>query len=122
MASSVSIERASSSAGITIGKHHSRLRLDIVGTLQFMKCTYRRELLFHHEPSTALEAAEELFHFFEGISDAVRGERGAEGESGWGGLVGDPQDNAGVQGVVKLVLMMFSFRLLCRDTFDQFLL
>ena len=48
---------------------------------------------------------------FEGISNGVR-ERGAEGERGWGRLVGDPQDNAGIKDVVKLMLMMFLFRLL----------
>ena len=120
MARSVPIEFASSSAGITISKQHSRLKLDVVETPE-KGCIYRRELLFYHKPSTAPEAAEELFCLFEGISNGVR-ERGAEGERGWGSLVGDPQDNAGIKDVVKLMLVMFLFRLLCRDTLGQFLL
>jgi hypothetical protein len=58
MASSVSSERAFSSAGITITKRRNRLKPDIIEALQFLKCIYRRELLFREEPSTALEVEE----------------------------------------------------------------
>jgi hypothetical protein len=44
--SSVSSERAFSSAGITIGKHCNRLKSDIAEALQFLKCLIRRDLLF----------------------------------------------------------------------------
>jgi hypothetical protein len=46
MASSVSSERAFSSAGITISKRRNRLKGDIVEALQFLKCLMRRDLLF----------------------------------------------------------------------------
>jgi len=58
MASSVSSERAFSSAGITISKRRNRLNPDIIEALQFLKCLYRRELLFREEVSTERELEE----------------------------------------------------------------
>jgi hypothetical protein len=46
MASSVSSERAFSQGGITISKHCSRLKGDIVEALQCVRCTIRHDLLF----------------------------------------------------------------------------
>ncbi len=48
MASSVTVssERAFSSAGITISKRRNRLKADIVEALQFLKCSYRHDLVF----------------------------------------------------------------------------
>ena len=46
MASSVSSERSFSAAGITISKHHNRLKEDIVEALQCLKCLYHEELIF----------------------------------------------------------------------------
>jgi hypothetical protein len=46
MASSASSERAFSSAGITISKRQNRLKADIVEALQFLKCAFRRDLVF----------------------------------------------------------------------------
>jgi hypothetical protein len=46
MSSSVSSERAFSSAGITISKRRNCLKPDIVEALQVLKCTMKRELLF----------------------------------------------------------------------------
>ena len=46
MASSVSSERAFSSAGITLSKHRNRLQADIVEALQFLKCTFHHDLIF----------------------------------------------------------------------------
>lgn len=43
MASSVSSERAFSSAGITITKRRNRLKGDVVEALQFLKCYYRQK-------------------------------------------------------------------------------
>ena len=43
MASSVSSERAFSSAGITISKRRNRLKADIVEALQVLKCLIRRD-------------------------------------------------------------------------------
>jgi len=94
MASSVSSKHVFSSAGITISRRRSQLKPDIVEALQFMKCIYRRELLFHQALSSVLEAEES----FEGTGDAVREEGGA-GEKGWDDFVGDLQDDGEFQGV-----------------------
>jgi len=94
MASSVSSKRVFSSAGITICKCHSQLKLDIIEALQFLKCIYRCELLFREEPSTALEAED----LFEDTGGAVR-EEGGVGEKGWDDVVGDLQDDEAFQGV-----------------------
>ena len=50
MASSVSSERAFSSAGITISKRRNRLKLDIVEALQCLKCLYHNDLIFCDVP------------------------------------------------------------------------
>ena len=54
MASSVSSERASSSAGITISKCRNRLKGIIVEALQCLKCLYHNDLIFR-EVIMALE-------------------------------------------------------------------
>jgi hypothetical protein len=46
MASSVSSERAFSSAGITLSKRRNRLQGDIVEALQFLKCMFHHDLIF----------------------------------------------------------------------------
>lgn len=46
MASSVSSERAFSSAGLTISKRRNRLEGDIVEALQCLKCMYHNDLIF----------------------------------------------------------------------------
>ena len=46
MASSVSSERAFSSAGIMISKRRNRLKGDIVEALQCLKCLYHHDLIF----------------------------------------------------------------------------
>jgi hypothetical protein len=58
MASSVSSERAFSSAGITISKCHNRLKGDIVEALQCLKCMIRKNLIFRQDP--ALTIAQEI--------------------------------------------------------------
>ena len=55
MASSVSSERALSSAGITISKRQNRLKADIVEALQFLKCLIHRDLIFRADPSASLD-------------------------------------------------------------------
>lgn len=56
MASSVSSERAFSSAGLTITKLRNRLQGDIVEALQVLKCTLRSELIIREpSPSSILE-------------------------------------------------------------------
>jgi hypothetical protein len=59
MASSVSSERAFSSAGITISKRRNRLKADIVEALQFLKCLIRRDLIFRADPSASLDDEDE---------------------------------------------------------------
>jgi hypothetical protein len=55
MASSVSSERAFSSAGITISKQRSRLKGDIVEALQFLKCLIHHDLVFRADPMEPLD-------------------------------------------------------------------
>jgi len=56
MGSSVSSERAFSSAGITISKRRNRLQTDIVEALQFLKCLLRKDLIYREpQPSSILE-------------------------------------------------------------------
>jgi hypothetical protein len=56
MGSSVSSERAFSSAGITITKRRNRLKGDIVEALQFIKCLLRKDLIYREPlPTSALE-------------------------------------------------------------------
>jgi 3'-phosphoadenosine 5'-phosphosulfate sulfotransferase len=69
MASSVSSERAFSSAGITISKRRNRLKGDIVEALQFLKCAFRKDLIFREPaPSSTVEEAEDLPELEEDLS------------------------------------------------------
>jgi hypothetical protein len=90
MASSVSSERAFSSAGITISKRRSRLKADIVESLQFLKCLYRRDLIFREEPSVASEPQIDAAH-----EASVEGVEGVA--QGWDALIGDVQKDEGYQ-------------------------
>lgn len=61
MASSVSSERAFSSAGITISKRRNRLKGDVVEALQFLKCTMQRDLIFREpDPSSVMEVEDDI--------------------------------------------------------------
>jgi hAT family C-terminal dimerisation region len=90
MASSVSSECAFSSAGITISKRRNRLKPDIIEALQFLKCMYRRELLFREEPSTVLEVEE-----YDDPQGAGDGNLHDAEQVGWDGLVDDLADDEG---------------------------
>lgn len=83
MASSVSSERAFSSAGITISKRRNRLKADIVEALQCLKCMIKRDLLFRDsdDPSIATEV------------DDMAVSRGTNDES-WDTIVEDEVDGA----------------------------
>jgi hypothetical protein len=59
MASSVSSERAFSSAGITISKRRNRLRKDIIEALQCLKCMYHNDLIFR-DVITASEEVKDM--------------------------------------------------------------
>jgi hypothetical protein len=89
MASSVSSERAFSSAGITITKRRNRLKPDIVEALQFLKCTYHHDLLFREEPSTQFEVDE-----FGDVKEVVE-DNGLGENSGLDGIVEDLVDDEG---------------------------
>ena len=55
MASSVSSERAFSSAGITISKWCNRLKPDVVEALQCLKFMIKQDLFFQFDPSIAAD-------------------------------------------------------------------
>jgi hAT family C-terminal dimerisation region len=55
MASSVSSERAFSSAGITISKCRNCLKPDVVEALQCLKFMIKRDLFFRFNPSIAAD-------------------------------------------------------------------
>jgi len=70
MATSVSSERAFSSAGITISKRRNRLKADIVEALQCLKCMLKRGLLFREDPSIMKEVGEDSEKKQKGDSDS----------------------------------------------------
>ncbi|KAJ7923871.1 ribonuclease H-like domain-containing protein [Mycena leptocephala] len=84
MASSVSSERAFSSAGITISKRRNRLKGNIVEALQCLKCFIRKDLLFR-EPVI----------FKEGEDDEVEGGgiSASKQPTSWDILVDEDPDN-----------------------------
>jgi hypothetical protein len=76
MASSVSSERAFSSAGITLSKRRNRLKGDVVEALQCLKCLYHNDLIFQ-DVRVATEEEAELeemdLELAGGIDDAGEG-------------------------------------------------
>jgi len=58
MASSVSSERAFSSAGITLSKRRNRLKGDIVEALQCLKCMFHNDLIFREVVAATEEEAD----------------------------------------------------------------
>jgi hypothetical protein len=94
MASSVSSERAFSSAGITISKRRNRLKDDIVEALQVMKCMIRRDLLFR-VPEALVDDEDDL----EVESEA---EDSAEKDRSWDIFVDDDPDNYELPAVVPM--------------------
>ena len=87
MASSVSSERAFSSAGITISKRRNRLGPDIVEALQCLKCMYRHDLIFREDPSAAAE------HLLD--QDATPS-LSKQDESGWDDLLEDNDQDVAI--------------------------
>ncbi|TFY80105.1 hypothetical protein EWM64_g3907 [Hericium alpestre] len=87
MAASVSSESAFLQAGITISKHQSHLKADIVEALQFLKCLLHRELFFHCAPSSIDEVD---------IVDVGEGQDVTEvdkDEEAWDDVLGDFEDD-----------------------------
>ena len=60
IASSVSSERAFSSAGITISKRWNQLKGNIVEALQFLKCLICQDLVFCADPSVTFDSEVDL--------------------------------------------------------------
>ena len=89
MASSVSSERAFSSAGITISKLRNRLKPDIVEALQFLKCFYCHDLLFREEPSTDLEVGMEDILDVSVVEGDHNHDTGEAGTDSWDSLIDD---------------------------------
>lgn len=86
MASSVSSERAFSSAGITISKRRNQLKADIVEALQCLKCLIKRNILFrdYDDPSVATE-----------VGEAQPGVQDSDVALEWDALVDDLEDDKG---------------------------
>jgi hypothetical protein len=90
MASSVSSERAFSSAGITLSKRRNRLQADIVEALQFLKCLFHHDLIFREvrtftEEETLLD---------EGLQENDNGACAKDDELSWEDLWIDANDIA----------------------------
>lgn len=94
MASSVSSERAFSSAGITISKRRNRLKADIVGALQVLKCLIRRDLLFR-VPDALVDDDDNMEVEPDADSDA-------EKDGSWDILVDDDPDNYDLPATVPI--------------------
>ena len=87
MASSVSSERAFSSAGITISKRRNRLGADIIKALQFLKCWFQRDLIFCEDPSMKLEEDQ-----LDGDRENVQGD-----EVSWGVKILEDDDEVDIE-------------------------
>jgi len=93
MASSVSSERAFSSAGITISKRRSRLKGDIVEALQCMKCIYHNDLLFREVlVSSKIESELDAENIIDVDMDSGEALEEAD-EFSWDKFVADDGDN-----------------------------
>ena len=95
MASSVSSERAFSSAGITISKRHNRLKGDLVEVLQCMKCIYHNGLLFREvQVSSEIEKELDGDEVIDVDMDADEVLQEADGFS-WDNIIVDDDDEDG---------------------------
>ncbi|KIL57469.1 hypothetical protein M378DRAFT_1028731, partial [Amanita muscaria Koide BX008] len=99
MASSVSSERAFSSAGITISKRRNRLKGDIVEALQCLKCMYSNDLIFRKV--TTLEVEEDELDADDGLLPLPKSDGGAlgGGENGfsWDQLLDDNNNSIDIE-------------------------
>ena len=99
MASSVSSERAFSSAGITISKRRNRLKGDIVEALECIKCLLHCDLIFR--PTVTLDQVEKELENVE-VDEEPAGFREIvnEGEEfTWDSFVDDEESEDVVLGV-----------------------
>ena len=101
MASSVSSERAFSSAGITISKRRNRLKPDVVEALQCLKFMIKRDLFFRFDPSIAADEMQEEEEEEEaalGLDSEVSDKNGKSWDEMW--IVDN--DNDEVEGVLSV--------------------
>lgn len=99
MASSVSSERAFSSAGITISKRRNRLKGDIVEALQCLKCMVHKNLIFRFDPAISIadEIAEEddiPVDIGDDIEPNFTNEESATSPKGWNDIWLDLEEEA----------------------------
>ena len=78
MATSVSSERAFSSAGITISKRRNRLKADIVEALQCLKCMIKQDLVFREADDPTVSGERQM-----------RSVEAQDSNSGWDNMVTD---------------------------------
>ena len=100
MASSVSSERAFSSAGITISKRRNRLKGDIVEALECIKCLLHHDLIFRS--TITLDQVEKELEDVE-VDEELAGSKEIvdEGEEfTWDSLVDDEEEDV-VRGVFQ---------------------
>jgi hAT family C-terminal dimerisation region len=91
MASSVSSERAFSSAGITISRRRNRLKPDIVEAPQCLKCLFRHDLIFREFASTV--CTEGLDPEAEEQNEGDQESRVPDDDHSWDDLLDDDPDN-----------------------------
>ena len=89
MGSSVSSEQAFSAAGITITKQRNWLKADIVEALQFLKCPFCRNLIFHELPSSLSEVDNDSIGDDDGNPECVD-----EDLSSWDGFIDIDTDDS----------------------------
>jgi hypothetical protein len=97
MASSVSSERAFSSAGITISKRQNRPKPDVVEALQCLKFMIKRDLFFRFDPSIAADEMQEE-EAASGLDSEVSDKNGKSWDEMW--IVDN--DNDEVEGVLSV--------------------
>jgi hypothetical protein len=93
MASSVSSERAFSSAGITISKRRNRLKGDIVEAIECVKCLLHHHLIFR--PTVTLDQIEKELEVVE-VDEELPGFREIVEESEeftWDALLDDEEED-----------------------------
>lgn len=91
MSSSVSSERAFSSAGITISKRRNRLSGDIVEALQVLKCMMKRDLLYRRSALVDDDGMDDM-----GEDEKVGAAAAPDVEdenNGWDSILVDEPDN-----------------------------
>ena len=112
MASSVSSERAFSSAGITISKCRNRLKGIIVEALQCLKCLYQNDLIFR-EVFTALKEKLDM-EKDELLDSAMDTDIGKDKEFSWDSILddndsdNDDNDETDLQFQISNILQLYA--------------